>query len=125
MKTIKLVVSLPGPLGSTDFSRHQCEIEKAIEEGHTVTTLQYLHGKVEKEMGYDICACLNAEVCVDFKKELYRPGEYEAEVIGYPRKCRAFLWNTNNRPRGLIVDALDSDDMKFAKEKYNRREGSL
>lgn len=122
---LKLVVSEPRSFAGVDFTKYHSEISKAQEEGHEVAILQYLHGKVCSKMGYDICACLNAEECADFDKELYKPGIYDVEVVGYENPCRAYLWNAGKNPRGLIVDISEPEDIEFAKEKYNKKECAL
>lgn len=118
MNTLKLIVSEAGSFASTNFVKYDYLIEKAGIEGHYVTILAgaYLHGKLEHEMGYDICAILNGEECI--KDEKYIEGIYDVEVEDYPNKCKAFLWNKSG-PRGLVVDINDSDAMKYAEECYN------
>ena len=120
---LKLVVSKPGPLAAVDFEKYQSQIEdEAISQGHKVTVIQYLHGIVQDKMGYDIAACLNAEECADFEKELWKPGIYDVEVIDYPKPCRAYLWNVSGRSRGLIVDIEDKEGVRSAEEAYNNKE---
>lgn len=122
---LKLVVSKPGPLAGVDFEKYQSQIDEAISQGHTVAVIQYLHGIVQEKMGYDIAACLNAEDCADFEKELWKPGIYNVEVVDYPKPCRAYLWNALGRSRGLIVDIEDKEGVRSAKKAYNNREYML
>ena len=83
---LKLVVSKPGPLAGVDFEKYQNQIDEAINQGHKVAVIQYLHGIVQDKMGYDIAACLNAEECADFEKERWIPGVYDVEVVDYDFK---------------------------------------
>lgn len=122
---LKLVVSEPRPFAGVDFKKYQSQIDEAIGQGHKVTIIQYLHGKVQHEMGYDIAACLNAEGCADFEKEQWKPGIYDVEVVDYPKPCKAYLWNTKLGHRGLIVDIEDKEAVKSAEEKYNKKEQLL
>lgn len=122
---LKLVVSKPGPLAGVDFEKYQGQIDEAINQGHKVAVIQYLHGIVQKKMGYDIAACLNAEECADFEKELWKPGIYDVEVIDYPKPCRAYLWNALGRSRGLIVDIEDKEGVRSAEKAYNNKEYML
>ena len=122
---LKLVVSKPGPLAGVDFEKYQGQIDEAISQGHTVAAIQYLHGIVQEKMGYDIAACLNAEECADFEKELWKPGIYDVEVIDYPKPCRAYLWNALGRSRGLIVDIEDKEGVRSAEKAYNNKEYML
>ena len=122
---LKLVVSKPGPLAGVDFEKYQGQIDEAISQGHKVAAIQYLHGIVQEKMGYDIAACLNAEECADFEKELWKPGIYDVEVIDYPKPCRAYLWNALGRSRGLIVDIEDKEGVRSAEKAYNNKEYSL
>lgn len=120
---LKLVVSEAQPFGGTDFTKYKDDIKKAQNEGHKICTVSYLHGTVENAMGYDICACLNAEEFVDFEKGQYKKdGIYDVEIKDYPNLCKAFLWNSDEGPCGLIVDSLDKDDINFASYRYNRKE---
>ena len=122
---LKLVVSKPGPLAGVDFEKYQSQIDEAINQGHKVAVIQYLHGIVQDKMGYDIAACLNAEECADFEKELWKPGIYDVEVIDYPKPCRAYLWNALGRSRGLIVDIEDKEGVRSAEKAYNNKEYML
>ena len=122
---LKLVVSKPGPFAGVDFEKYQSQIDEAISQGHTVAIIQYLHGIVQEKMGYDIAACLNAEECADFEKELWKPGIYDVEVVDYPKPCRAYLWNALGRSRGLIVDIEDTAGVRSAENAYNNKEYML
>lgn len=123
MTKLKIIVSAPCSFAGVDFSSNEEKINNAIKEGHTVVTISYLHGTLERVMGYDIGACLNAEECV--KDEKYIEGIYDAEVLGYPNTCKAFLWNAHDMLRGLIVDPGKEEDLKFAEEKYYNKEWNL
>ena len=122
---LKLVVSEPRSFARVDFKKYQSQIDEAMSQGHKVAIIQYLHGTVQEKMGYDIAACLNAEECADFEKELWKPGIYDVEVIDYPKPCRAYLWNALGRSRGLIVDIEDKEGVRSAEKAYNNKEYSL
>lgn len=119
---LKIIVSSPRPFAGVSFIKYEHLIKKAQDGGHKVATIQYFHGKLESHVGYDIGACLNAEKCIDNNQ--YIEGIYDAEVIGYPSPCKAFLWNAGI-PRGLIVDASDKESMKYAEEAFKRKEENL
>lgn len=124
---LKLVVSAPQSFAGTDYTKEKDLIEKALKEGHKVMTLAgaYLHGEVESSCGYDICACINAELCVDDTNTHYKEGIYEVEIEGYQNPCKAYLWNTTHgEPRGLIVDSKDSE-IEYAKKCFEEKERFL
>ena len=122
---LRLVVSEPRSFAGVDFKKYQSQIDEAMEKGHRIAIIQYLHGKVQHEMGYDIAACLNAEECTDPTKEQWKPGIYDVEVVDYQNPCRAYLWNALGRSRGLIVDIEDEEGVKSAEEAYNNKEFML
>ncbi len=121
-----LIASDPCSFAGTDFSKSKPLIEKAFDEGHKVCSICYFHGEVEDFAGYDIGACLNGEICGDFNKKLYKEGIYDAELKGFNKPLKAFLWNDEfQRPRGLIVVADNRKDMEFARRRYNSRASVL
>lgn len=121
-----LIASDPCSFAGTDFTKNKALIDEAFKNGHSVSTISYFHGEVEDFIGYDIGACLNAEEFLDTEKGCVREGIYDAELIGYDKLLKAFLWNDEfKRPRGLIVVANNKKDMKFAREKFNSRTSSL
>lgn len=121
-----LIASSPCSFGGVNFSKSETLIKKALDEGHKVYSICYFHGEVEDFAGYDIGACLNGEICADFNKELYKEGIYDAELEGFNKPLKAFLWNDEfKRPRGLIVVADNKEDMQFAKKKFNSRTSIL
>lgn len=123
---LKLIVSAPCCFAGTDFTKDKALIDEAFESGHSVSTIYYFHGEVEDFAGYDIGACLNAEEFLDTKQGILREGVYDAELVGYNKLLKAFLWNDEfQRPRGLIVVADNKKDMQFAKEKFNSRASNL
>lgn len=121
MDKLKLVVSKPNAFALVDFSKYDTQIQDAIKECHQTYILQYLHGDLESEMGYDITLCLNAELCCNFEKHQYIDGVYEVEVVDYPNPCTAYLWTADGINRGLIVDSTDTVSVEFAKEKYKSK----
>ena len=77
----------------------------------------YLHGQLEDFFHYDCCT----------SDKPLRIGMYDVEVYGYPYKCRAFIWNFEEKVvdnervysgRGLIVDANDKDANAYAIKKF-------
>lgn len=125
MKTLQIIVSAPKLLNVADASNFQETRNKAEKEGHKVAFIGYLHGELEFAMKYDLGICLNAEECIDEATEFYIPGIYNAVVNDYPIKCKAFLWNAGNRPRGLIIDPTNLEDLEYAEECYNKRVANL
>ena len=125
-KKLILIASSPRPFAGTDFTKDKALIDKAFESGHSVSTIYYFHGEVEDFAGYDIGACLNAEEFLDTEKGSLKEGIYDAELIGYDKLLKAFLWNDEfKRSRGLIVAADNKRDMAFARRKYNSRTSVL
>lgn len=113
-------------MAGVDFTKDEDLINKAIEDGHKVCIISYFHGEVQDAAGYDIGACLNGELCADFVKKSYREGIYDAELLGYDKPLKAFLWNDEfQRPRGLIVVAGNMKDMRFAKNKFKSKTSNL
>lgn len=123
---LKLIVSAPCCFAGTDFTKDKALIDEAFESGHSVSTINYFHGEVEDFISYDIGACLNAEEFLDTEKGCVREGIYDAELIGYNKPLKAFLWNDEfQRPRGLVVVADNEKDMKFAEKKFNSKASIL
>lgn len=119
---LKIVVSKPRSFAGTDFTQYESLIKEAMNEGHKVCSMGYLHGILEDVMKYDIGCCINGEECGDFEKEQYKVGIYDVEVVDYLNNpCKAFLWNRFGKPRGLIVDPKNEEDLKYAQEKYNKK----
>lgn len=121
---LKLVVSAPRPFAGANYEKYKEIINKAMEEGHDpITGLGYFHGTLESKMGYDIFACLNAELILNKTKDGVIPGVYECEVIDYPGgKCKGFFWNDRvGYPRGLVVDPTDEVDLEFAQNRFNEK----
>lgn len=125
-KKLILIASSPRPFAGTDFTKDKALIDKALESGHSVSTIYYFHGEVEDFAGYDIGACLNAEEFLDKEKECVREGIYDAELLGYDKLLKVFLWSDEyGNFRGLIVVADNKRDMAFARRKYNSRTSAL
>ena len=123
---LKCIISAPCCMGGTDFSKYEELINKTIEEGHKICIMSYFHGEVESFARYDIGACLNGEICGNFDKKTYKDGIYDAELDGFNKPLKAFLWTDEyKRPRGLIVCADNKKDMKFARVKYNSKTSFL
>lgn len=123
---LKLIVSAPCCFAGTDFTKDEALINEAFESGHSVSTIHYFHGEVEDFAGCDIGACLNAEEFLDTEKGSLKEGIYDAELVGYDKLLKAFLWNDKfQRPRGLIVVADNKSDMEFARRRYNSRASVL
>lgn len=123
---LSLIESAPCCFAGTDFTKHKALIEEALDHGHDVCTIHYFHGEVEQHAGYDIGACLNAEEFLDVEKGCLKEGVYDAELLGYDKPLKAFLWNDEfKRPRGLIVVADNKKDMRFAKKKFDSKTSEL
>lgn len=121
-----LIASDPCSFAGINFKKNKSLIDEALKNGHSVNTISYFHGEVEDFAGYDIGACLNAEEFLDIEKGSLKEGIYDAELIGYDKLLKAFLWNDEyKRPRGLIVVANNKKDMQFAKKKFNSKASIL
>ena len=121
MEKLSLIVSAPCVMAGVDFSKSESLIKEAIDKGHKVCVLYYFHGEVEDFAKYDIGACLNAEHIFTEDTMQLKDGIYDAELREFEKPLKAFLWNTEDGPKGLIVCSTNAADMKFAKEKYESR----
>lgn len=127
-KTLKIIPSSPQPLAGIEVSKYEDLINKAKDEGHTITSISYFHGVLEKAMHYDIGLCLNSEVCIEDVNSddlKYIEGIYDATVEDYPNICKAYLWNSGDITRGLIVDSTYKEDNEFAMKKFNEKSRRL
>lgn len=125
MDELQIIVSKTMCFTGTDFSEHQNLIDEALNLGHIVSSISYIHGIAEDVMGYDIGACLNAELFLNRKHNPIE-GIYDAKIIGYNNPCKAYIWRTKyNDYKCLIVDITDSEDVKYAQKCYSDKEECL
>lgn len=77
----------------------------------------YLHGSLEKEVGFDLVGC---------KRKPKKEGVYDVEVAlpdGNVRNAILYYWkDTTNKDRGLVVDKFDEEIMHiYAFRRYRRK----
>lgn len=81
----------------------------------------YLHGSLEKEVGFDLVGC---------KRKPKKEGIYDVEVAlpdGNVRNAILYYWkDTNDKDRGLVVDKFDIEEMHiYALKMYREKAGVI
>jgi len=117
-----------------------CDNNENYEKFDTIQTVfdaWYFHGKLEKDLGYDIGSVMEIDdnSIEDFDwdghalKKLKLDGIYKVNVLDVKKPCIGYFWQgtigNHTCQRGLIVYDDDNAAKKFAINKYNKKDNIL
>jgi hypothetical protein len=89
----------------------------------------YLHGKLEKDAGFDCYGIINSDLEVEEDGDDYvntnklEAGKYPCLYKG--KQCTLYFWKNNMNNRGLVVYNDDLASVKYAKECFEKKVSSL
>ena len=93
----------------------------AIDNGR-ITSFIYAHGVLEDKCGYDIVYIPQYNSSLDFEEDII-----EDVIFVFPNgdetKARLFVWSDRyHMKHGLCVDITDTESVKYAQKKWDRKD---
>ena len=98
-------------------------------DGMTMLNGVYFYGKLQEAIGFDLVFIYEDDLPEYIAREMDGMDGVEVTVDGYPGKVLLYAWVPCTEytllHRGLLVDASDTEGIKFAKDKFNEKAVAL